>query len=371
MDRDDSVLSESNLGRPLLGDEQSRPQARLPTQLRVKALRVMIDNERSVDVALLEQADALAMHAAVTAALRDVLLGTDSWWLVDGSSELIVPLCSALPDGCQLSLRTSSGKIKGKKNAGNAREIRALTANVLPSLSLGPPLARQGQQNQTTQNSPQQHREDRDTLYRSNENHMNTTTGYSREAARDSREHSSSNTNSGNDHNNNTNNNTSSFSNSNNNNVPGAFRSSFFNLSNALSKRERDPQPNNISNTLVDFERMTKLTTDLANERTLLAWCRTALAVERTVFAFLGFKDSKGPKYFQHIYFIATAVLASYAVFVGVIGVERFYKIKNIINKKEPPAYYFRVSVQPAIVILGVVMAVVCVSIYGHFIARA
>eukprot|EP00635_Sarcinochrysidales_sp_CCMP3193_P003537 CAMPEP_0118903182 /NCGR_PEP_ID=MMETSP1166-20130328/8155_1 /TAXON_ID=1104430 /ORGANISM="Chrysoreinhardia sp, Strain CCMP3193" /LENGTH=267 /DNA_ID=CAMNT_0006842407 /DNA_START=42 /DNA_END=842 /DNA_ORIENTATION=+ len=67
---------------------------------------------RRVEVALV--GDAMAMHAAVTAALRDVLLDGDSWWLVDGEQEMVA-LSSDLPDGCQLGLRTSSGNVKSRE----------------------------------------------------------------------------------------------------------------------------------------------------------------------------------------------------------------------------------------------------------------
>jgi len=424
-DDDASLLSmKQELNAPLLdsdssqGDVASRQSRPL---IRVRGLRVVIDEERFVDVALLENADALAMHAAVTAALKDALLEGDSWWLVDGSSfqgggEMIVPLCAALPDGCQLQLRTSSGKVKAPRGGARTRgrEIRALGGSSFPGLPLGgggppslvvPPVAGLQSSVRRSQESllfppppplPYTDNNDDDDAQKepSFEERGEQPGGggtFDQQGGRSFSMPRAPPRRGGGG---------ALFLNENASSVHGglapkkenedlkappataaapdydavgtgggAFRSSFFHLSNALSAKARRDEKN-FASTMVDFERMSKLTTDLANERTLLAWCRTALAIERTVFAFLGYKDSKGPNFFKHIYFVATALLATYAVFVGVIGVERFYKIKNAIYKKEPPAYYFRFSVQPSIVILGVILAVVCVSIYGHFIAR-
>ena len=376
MDDDESLLNYSqrpeDFAAPLLDEDQS--SHRSAPMLRVRALRVVIDDERYVDVALLENADALAMHAAVTAALKHVLLDGNSWWLVDGSSEMIVPLCAALPDGCQLWLRTSSGKVKGPRT-GRGQTVRSLgPPSSNPSLNLGPPLViRKSQENMSflnfserniiteTEQLEQQQKVDADESTPDDEAKTQLLLSQAQTAARNRPVPSGEG---------NTPPTTESQTSRDlaGNGGGGNFRGSFFNLSNALSKRGREPD---VDASFVDFDRMTKLSTDLANERTLLAWCRTALAVERTVFSFLSFKDSKGPTVMRHIYYIATGALATYAVFVGIIGVERFYKIKNVIQKKEPPAYYFRFSVQPAIVILGVILAVVCVSIYGHFIARA
>lgn len=44
---------------------------------------------------------------------------------------------------------------------------------------------------------------------------------------------------------------------------------------------------NMVSNQLEGLERLSRLTTDLANERTLLAWMRTCLAAIRTLFSYL------------------------------------------------------------------------------------
>jgi len=93
------------------------------------SLRILVDEARSVDVALV--GEALAMHGAVTAALRDVLPDGDWWWLVDGDNEM-VPLCAELPDGCELGLRTSSGKVKVATSArveDMRRQLPRWTAN--------------------------------------------------------------------------------------------------------------------------------------------------------------------------------------------------------------------------------------------------
>jgi hypothetical protein len=54
-----------------------------------------------------------------------------------------------------------------------------------------------------------------------------------------------------------------------------------------LMEEQRDSQQQP-EGELVGLAKMSRLGTDLANERTLLAWIRTVLAMMRTVFATLG-----------------------------------------------------------------------------------
>lgn len=55
---------------------------------------------------------------------------------------------------------------------------------------------------------------------------------------------------------------------------------------------KRDAAADAVSNQICELERMNRMSTDLANERTLLAWNRTALAAIRTAFAFMSVKAS-------------------------------------------------------------------------------
>lgn len=99
------------------------------------------------------------------------------------------------------------------------------------------------------------------------------------------------------------------------------------------------------SNQLEGVERLTRLTTDLANERTLLAWTRTTLAAIRTTFTYLELSGSTvGWLISIKVTEVMTAVLV---VATALTGAWRYFKIKDIIGQKVPPRDFGRVSMRP------------------------
>jgi uncharacterized membrane protein YidH (DUF202 family) len=106
--------------------------------------------------------------------------------------------------------------------------------------------------------------------------------------------------------------------------------------------------------------RFSRLSTDLANERTLLAWIRTGLAASRTVCAFMGVEYlSTFGDISQRIVYIGMAITAIVMISQGL---ERYRKIKWILTLPNPPIEFDRLSVVPAHVALIGMLIIVLVN---------
>lgn len=95
-----------------------------------------------------------------------------------------------------------------------------------------------------------------------------------------------------------------------------------------------------------DIDRMTRLNSDLANERTLLAWMRTSLAAVRTTFAFLSLtavtQTSRDAEFFCEVAMAAVIAMSLIA------GTTRYNQIKQAIsaaNSGDKPKTFRRMSV--------------------------
>merc|ERR1712054_490031 len=117
-----------------------------------------------------------------------------------------------------------------------------------------------------------------------------------------------------------------------------------------------------IESAAVVLDRYSRLSTDLANERTLLAWVRTGLAAMRTVFTFfplmdtavLGARDTS---------IAAQCVMMLVCVLAAFSGYMRYVKIKVATFMPIPPKEFGRQSVKFfygvfMFVVLGVAMGV-------------
>ena len=106
-------------------------------------------------------------------------------------------------------------------------------------------------------------------------------------------------------------------------------------------------------------EHFHRLGTDLANERTLLAWIRTCLAFIRTTGSIMGLKglDVIGDDSVKTL----TLTFALLALWTILQGSFRYRKIKGILAAEEPPRYFHRLSNYP--IILFVVAAVILETI--------
>lgn len=106
--------------------------------------------------------------------------------------------------------------------------------------------------------------------------------------------------------------------------------------------------------------RLSRLTTDLANERTLLAWIRTALASARTTVSFLALSGSSPfGDVSTKICYIGFAVLA---LLMMAQGAERYKKIKTILQMPNPPLYFDRLTTIPLNLTLIAVLALVVLA---------
>eukprot|EP00439_Symbiodinium_sp_Y106_P060636 s2102_g9.t1 len=92
------------------------------------------------------------------------------------------------------------------------------------------------------------------------------------------------------------------------------------------------------------MERFNRLSTDLANERTLLAWIRTAMAGIRTIFVFYAIEGVS--RFWEAGVSISEVLMALLVLILLFTGRARYYAIKDLILKRDPPASFGRVSLR-------------------------
>ena len=98
------------------------------------------------------------------------------------------------------------------------------------------------------------------------------------------------------------------------------------------------------------------MSTDLANERTLLAWVRTAMAAIRTLFAYL---SVSGTTPAWHASVIATEMaMSTLVILTACTGTYRYFRLKAIIGRKEVSPYFGRITLRP----FAVLVVATCVA---------
>ena len=104
------------------------------------------------------------------------------------------------------------------------------------------------------------------------------------------------------------------------------------------------------------LERLNRVSTDLANERTLLAWVRTGMAAIRTLFTYLALTGTT-PGW--HASVLATEIaMAALVLITAGTGVWRYFRLKAILGQKVPPRDFGRRTLRPfAVLVLATAMA--------------
>jgi uncharacterized membrane protein YidH (DUF202 family) len=131
---------------------------------------------------------------------------------------------------------------------------------------------------------------------------------------------------------------------------------------------ERDHLLRDDETMLTAMERFSRLTTDLANERTMLAWVRTCMASIRTAFAFL--KVAGETPGWAATVFLAQSAMVTLMLVLCWTGYLRYTAIKHAVKRKLPPHFFGRISVRYMYALLFVSTAAIALGMYTkHWIA--
>lgn len=117
-------------------------------------------------------------------------------------------------------------------------------------------------------------------------------------------------------------------------------------------------------NQLDGLARLNRMTTDLANERTLLAWIRTALAAIRTVFTYLAVSATS--EAWRAAVTTSELAMATLVLVLTVSGAMRYYQVKRVVGLKVPPQGFGRTSIRPTLAVLVVAAGVTASGIYSQ-----
>jgi len=108
------------------------------------------------------------------------------------------------------------------------------------------------------------------------------------------------------------------------------------------------------------MQRMSRLSTDLANERNLLAWGRTAMAAARTALAFLGLVGNND--FGVGLVYTTSIGFGVISVWMMLQGGLRYKQIKNILLLPEPPIHFGRLSNNPVMLVLGALLVLLVIG---------
>lgn len=123
-----------------------------------------------------------------------------------------------------------------------------------------------------------------------------------------------------------------------------------------------DESPENAEDALVHgMAKMSRLATDMANERTLLAWIRTILAFVRTCFATLSWAPGAGVVWLL-VHRLSVFLMLSLLVGGTIVGLHRYHRISKVVKMKDIPAFFGRLPVWPLNLVLGLTVAVIALS---------
>mmetsp|Transcript_21112 Transcript_21112/g.58890 ORF Transcript_21112/g.58890 Transcript_21112/m.58890 type:complete len:351 (-) Transcript_21112:227-1279(-) len=128
--------------------------------------------------------------------------------------------------------------------------------------------------------------------------------------------------------------------------TPWFWLSSFFRDS---DRRLDDAQESSCQSSSMNFvnavERFNRMSTELANERTLLAWIRTCLAAIRTALCFIGIMAYASP--WQISIYVAQWSMLAVVMVAAVGGAARYSRLKAVLEQKVTPRNFGRISLRP------------------------
>ena len=116
----------------------------------------------------------------------------------------------------------------------------------------------------------------------------------------------------------------------------GVWLPGFISNYDRIPEQEREKQ----NEALYGMERMSRLSTDLANERTLLAYVRTILAIMRTAFVTMGIVGLGA--FWEVVQKFTVFLTLMTMVTCAIIGIYRYYRIARIVSLKNIPASFGR-----------------------------
>lgn len=93
-----------------------------------------------------------------------------------------------------------------------------------------------------------------------------------------------------------------------------------------------------VEETVERLDRFSRLSTDLANERTLLAWMRTSMAAFRSAAVFISLTG-------DFSYQAARVAMLAACVFSAISGIRRYTNIKKVTFMSQPPLWFGRLSI--------------------------
>jgi len=104
----------------------------------------------------------------------------------------------------------------------------------------------------------------------------------------------------------------------------------------------RDSQNDAVETMLDAVNRFERLNSDLANERTMLAWHRTCLAAMRTALAFVAVTALQSR--WQDAAMTIAGAMSLVVIVTSVSGMIRYQRVKQILSMKDPPQKFGRPS---------------------------
>ena len=132
------------------------------------------------------------------------------------------------------------------------------------------------------------------------------------------------------------------------------------------SEQKRASEAQSTEAVLDGLQRLTRLNSDLANERTLLAWIRTDLAAIRTLWGYMTIGSAVA--FWDDLALVAMMLMTTLVAFTSAYGVYRYYVIKNVLSKptKDLPADYGRKSTRPLAVLVVLCSVVTAAGAYSQ-----